>query len=339
MISVPEGATNIRIMVAVDNDIRGVFFNGKSLVEDALGTNSVTHDECPILDEFRFDVPQGFVQPGENLIAFHVVDRGAESFFDTRILAETPTRSEFTLRMKESQLIINLAREISDGTLVTLNSVTMQDASSGDFTVTATTTLADTLLVEAKATQGPSIAGASFTLRFGAAVQGIQQGVFTSDGKVIEGEIDGRAIVPTSIGPRPNDLGPIAFTDGQPPPVVQGASKAVEALTAITIQLELHAQPQIVASGGQCADSCNRRACSACEEEKLPTKPGRSVPCEWPTGCDACDKCFTEHANECYERECSVGRRFFDIGFAIFGGLASATRSILNSFVGTGAMP
>ena len=85
---IPDGATNLRIMVSVDNDIVGVFFNGRPLVEHTLGTTSVHHEGCPILDEFRFDVPPELVQNGSNLVAFHVVDRGAESFFDAKILTE-----------------------------------------------------------------------------------------------------------------------------------------------------------------------------------------------------------------------------------------------------------
>jgi len=42
---------------------------------------------CPILDEFRFDVPpRAGTERVQNLVAFHVVDRGAESFFDAKFL-------------------------------------------------------------------------------------------------------------------------------------------------------------------------------------------------------------------------------------------------------------
>jgi hypothetical protein len=94
VIEIPEGATKIRIMVSVDNDIIGLFFNGIVIAEN------IRHGECPILDEFRFDVPQELVRPGPNLVAFHVLDRppeigpANESFFDTRILAELPLESQ-----------------------------------------------------------------------------------------------------------------------------------------------------------------------------------------------------------------------------------------------------
>lgn len=96
-LTIPTGATNIRIMVSVDNDISGVFFNGQLLVERLLQTSRITHNNCPILDEFRFDVPESMVRAEKNVIAFHVQDRppispgsANESFFDAKVLADIP---------------------------------------------------------------------------------------------------------------------------------------------------------------------------------------------------------------------------------------------------------
>jgi hypothetical protein len=83
-ITVPAGATGLRIMIGIDNDIEGVFFNGTPL------TGHHGHDGCASLDHFRFDVPQALVQTGQNLVAIHVLDRGGQTFFDTRVLAEVP---------------------------------------------------------------------------------------------------------------------------------------------------------------------------------------------------------------------------------------------------------
>jgi hypothetical protein len=86
VVSIPDGANNIRIMVSFDNDLVGVFFNGTQL-----NTETIIHPNCPILDEFRFDVPQELVQPGQNLVVFRVLDRppdvgqANESFFDARM--------------------------------------------------------------------------------------------------------------------------------------------------------------------------------------------------------------------------------------------------------------
>jgi hypothetical protein len=84
-VNVPRGATNVRILVAVDNDIESVWFNGAQI------SGPIHHEGCPIRDEFRLDVPNELVRHGHNLVAFHVRDRTApinESFFDFRILAE-----------------------------------------------------------------------------------------------------------------------------------------------------------------------------------------------------------------------------------------------------------
>src|SRR5262249_38028686 len=63
-----------------------------------------SHDGCPVLDEFRFDVPQSLVQVGQNLVAFHVLDRGAEAFFDTRVLAEVPAKIPAKIDIKPASL-------------------------------------------------------------------------------------------------------------------------------------------------------------------------------------------------------------------------------------------
>ena len=115
VVTIPPGVTDIRIMVAVDNDIVGVFFDGRSL---ALPPGSTSHGECPILDEFRIDVSKNLVQPGQHLVAFHLRDRPStlrranESFFDTRILAELPAQIEVPIRwcgVKESPSMMNPA--------------------------------------------------------------------------------------------------------------------------------------------------------------------------------------------------------------------------------------
>ncbi|MGH9959067.1 MAG: hypothetical protein ACREBC_18375, partial [Pyrinomonadaceae bacterium] len=112
-VSIPAGATGVRVMVSVDNDIGGVFFNGTRIAD------FTSHGECPIRDEFRFDVPQELVLPGNNLVAFHLVDRpldvgpANESFFDTRILAElAPDQLANAVDVQQASLV-----PVSDVTL------------------------------------------------------------------------------------------------------------------------------------------------------------------------------------------------------------------------------
>lgn len=88
VVQIPATADNVRIMVAADNDIVAIYVNGVVLAEN------ITHNNCPLLDEFRFDIPAGLLRRGEeNVIAYHLRDSGRESFFDTRLLADLPTRT------------------------------------------------------------------------------------------------------------------------------------------------------------------------------------------------------------------------------------------------------
>ena len=88
---IPAGATNVRVMVSVDNDIVALFFNETRIAEN------LVHEGCAIPNEatFSIDVPQEvngrkLVQPGGNLVVYWLRDRGGGSFFDTSIVAELP---------------------------------------------------------------------------------------------------------------------------------------------------------------------------------------------------------------------------------------------------------
>ena len=125
MVDIPAGATDVRMMVSVDNDILGVFFNGIPLPEHTLRDEIIPHEECPIRDEFRFDVPPALVaRPGRHLVAFHVQDRpplgpANESFFDARILAE------LTMRPLNTWCAVpDPVREISGAAVTTIESPT-----------------------------------------------------------------------------------------------------------------------------------------------------------------------------------------------------------------------
>jgi uncharacterized repeat protein (TIGR01451 family) len=83
-VPLPCPLSGLHIFVAVDNDIEAVFFNGVQLQTANL------HDGCPSQDNFRFDVPAELIQSGRNVVAFQVLDRGGETFFDSRILADAP---------------------------------------------------------------------------------------------------------------------------------------------------------------------------------------------------------------------------------------------------------
>lgn len=86
-ITIPRGAQHVRILITIDNDILDAFWNGQPLL-----TEKIRHDNCPVLDEWRIDVPQNLVDNnGSAILAIHVSDRGNETYFDARVLAELPT--------------------------------------------------------------------------------------------------------------------------------------------------------------------------------------------------------------------------------------------------------
>jgi hypothetical protein len=95
-------------------------------------------------------------------------------------------------------------------------------------------------------------------VRLGAAFQGIKKGVFTSDGTVLEGVIDGRRIVPLPMDQGPPDS--IEFADGNPPPEVQVDPGVREALTAINAQasseVDTHA-PAVKSQFSTCGQCLN----------------------------------------------------------------------------------
>jgi len=68
---------------------------------------------------------------------------------------------------------------------------------------------------------------------YGPAFQGIRQATFTTDGKVIDGLIDGRRTSPLAIGADPSSM---KFADGNPPPQVILRPAVEQALTAILKQ-------------------------------------------------------------------------------------------------------
>ncbi|MGH6636516.1 MAG: hypothetical protein ACRED0_10440 [Gammaproteobacteria bacterium] len=79
----PAGATNLRVQLSVDNDAE-VFMNGTSI-------GSVTHEECPLVDEFLLTAPDSTLKsPGRNNIRVVATDRGVESFVDLRVLVDVP---------------------------------------------------------------------------------------------------------------------------------------------------------------------------------------------------------------------------------------------------------
>jgi PKD repeat protein len=82
----PPGATNVRVQVAIDNDIVGIWVNG-TLIQ-----GPKTHDLCAARgDTGTFLVPAGAFNPGgSNLIAMRGRDRGGDCYLDVYVSADVP---------------------------------------------------------------------------------------------------------------------------------------------------------------------------------------------------------------------------------------------------------
>src|SRR5262249_19332741 len=72
--------TNVRVLLSIDNDAV-VTFNGTTV-------QSITHEQCPVLDEFEVAIPDRLLGENPNKLEIEVADRGVESYVDLRVLAD-----------------------------------------------------------------------------------------------------------------------------------------------------------------------------------------------------------------------------------------------------------
>ena len=85
-VTLPAGATNVVIHVAIDNDLE-LFWNGVSIAD-------VQHDGCPTHDSVEIEVPIALLTAGANTMAARASDRGGETFLDLSITANMPPDCE-----------------------------------------------------------------------------------------------------------------------------------------------------------------------------------------------------------------------------------------------------
>jgi YD repeat-containing protein len=81
----PTDAQNLRVSVAVDNDIQ-VFINGT----DISGGLRI-HENCPARGSFVFSAPNALLIAGSNLVAVRGRDRGTSSYLDIEITVDSQT--------------------------------------------------------------------------------------------------------------------------------------------------------------------------------------------------------------------------------------------------------
>jgi hypothetical protein len=81
-VTVPRCATDVTVLVAIDNDIVA-FWNGTQI-----GSN--IHEGCATRDNFVYAVPAALVVEGDNVLAVRAIDRGGESLVDLKVTALVP---------------------------------------------------------------------------------------------------------------------------------------------------------------------------------------------------------------------------------------------------------
>ena len=82
--NLPSGATNVRVGVAIDNDVQ-VFINGI----DVSG-GLISHDFCPARDSLIFTIPDNVLTTGSNLLAVRARGRGDQDYIDVQVTADVP---------------------------------------------------------------------------------------------------------------------------------------------------------------------------------------------------------------------------------------------------------
>jgi len=86
----PQGATNVVVNVAIDNDV-SVFVNGYDISSDDNSGDLQRHEGCASRDSFTFAAPDGILHVGPNLLALRGRDRGIATYLDVQVTADIPT--------------------------------------------------------------------------------------------------------------------------------------------------------------------------------------------------------------------------------------------------------
>jgi RHS repeat-associated protein len=85
--TIPPGTTGVQVWIAIDNDIKQVFWNGDPTNPIPLNNGTIVHEGCATLDSFGFSIPPQNVV-SDNVLAVRGSDRGVESFMDIQVVTE-----------------------------------------------------------------------------------------------------------------------------------------------------------------------------------------------------------------------------------------------------------
>lgn len=122
--TLPTGASNLRVLVSVDNDVQ-VFINGVDI-----SSGLAIHEDCAVLDSFSFQAPDTILREGSNLLAVRAKDRGDESYVDFQVLVDMPTYSI------SGRVTNRNNNPVSDVTISSGSSLNTTTNASGYYTIT-----------------------------------------------------------------------------------------------------------------------------------------------------------------------------------------------------------
>jgi RHS repeat-associated protein len=77
-VELPPGATNVKALVAIDNDFT-LWVNGTEVINQV-------HENCAYYWEYTVPIPDNLLHPGPNLIAVQARDRGVSTAFDLSLI-------------------------------------------------------------------------------------------------------------------------------------------------------------------------------------------------------------------------------------------------------------
>jgi hypothetical protein len=127
-------------------------------------------------------------------------------------------------------LILNLsARSNFAGKTLTYDQTTRKISRKGNIEITRIIKVGSITLLQIEAIQRGNVT--QIKINYGEAFQGIRQATFsTADGKALQGEIDGRRLLPFRIG---SDTSSVKFADGSPPLQVKVSNETTATLKSI----------------------------------------------------------------------------------------------------------
>src|SRR6266508_4492977 len=144
---------------------------------------------------------------------------------------EGQPRADFCEGHREGRtLILNLsASSTFAGKQLTYNQTTRKISRKGNTEINKTIKLGGSTLLQVEADKRAN--STRVTVRYGEGFQGIRQATFSStDGKVLQGEVDGHRLSPFRIGSDPSSM---KFADGSPSPTVKISTQTADALKSI----------------------------------------------------------------------------------------------------------